>query len=77
MPKWAVDVGGPNSPMPGGESSATLDLEPGNYVLVCVIPAMTDGQPHFMKGMVKEIIVAARAAWSRRARPLRPPPTSR
>jgi len=60
MPKWAVDVGGPNSPMPGGESSATLDLEPGKYVMVCVIPAMTDGQPHFMKGMVKEITVAAR-----------------
>jgi uncharacterized cupredoxin-like copper-binding protein len=60
MPKWAVDVGGPNSPMPGGENSATLDLEPGKYVMVCVIPAMTDGQPHFMKGMVKEITVAAR-----------------
>src|SRR5689334_23835411 len=29
LPKWAVDVGGPNSPMPGGENSATLDLEPG------------------------------------------------
>jgi uncharacterized cupredoxin-like copper-binding protein len=60
MPKWALDVGGPNSPMPGGENSATLDLEPGKYVMVCVIPAMADGQPHFMKGMVKEITVAAR-----------------
>ncbi|HEX7981376.1 MAG TPA: hypothetical protein VF461_22390 [Gemmatimonadaceae bacterium] len=60
MPKWTVDVGGPNSPMPGGESSATLDLEPGKYVMVCVIPAMTDGQPHHMKGMVKEITVVAR-----------------
>jgi hypothetical protein len=60
MPKWAVDVGGPNSPMPGAESSATLDLEPGTYVMVCVIPAMTDGQPHFMKGMMKQLTVAAR-----------------
>jgi hypothetical protein len=60
LPKWAVDVGGPNSPMPGGEASATLDLEPGNYVLACVIPAMKDGQPHFMKGMVKPLTVAAR-----------------
>jgi len=59
LPKWAVDVGGPNSPMPGGESSATLDLDPGKYVMVCVIPAMTDGQPHFMKGMMKELTVAA------------------
>jgi hypothetical protein len=60
MPKWAVDVGGPNSPMPGGENSATLDLDPGKYVMVCVIPAMADGQPHFMKGMLKEVTVAAR-----------------
>jgi hypothetical protein len=60
MPKWAVDVGGPNSPMPGGENSATLDLEPGTYVMVCVIPAMADGQPHYMKGMMKQVTVAAR-----------------
>jgi hypothetical protein len=60
LPKWAVDVGGPNSPMPGGENWATLDLEAGKYVMVCVIPAMKDGQPHFMKGMVKEVAVVAR-----------------
>src|SRR5687768_3341933 len=60
LPKWAVDVGGPNTPMPGGETSATLDLEAGKYVMVCVIPAMKDGQPHFMKGMVKEVTVAKR-----------------
>ena len=61
LPKWAVDVGGPNTPVPGGEASATLDLEAGRYVMVCVIPAMKDGQPHFMKGMVKEVTVAKRA----------------
>ena len=60
LPKWAVDVGGPNTPMPGGENWATLDLEPGKYVMVCVIPAMKDGQPHFMKGMVKEVAVVSR-----------------
>lgn len=60
LPKWAVDVGGPNTPMPGGETSATLDLEPGTYVMACVIPSMKDGQPHFMKGMVKQVTVAAR-----------------
>jgi uncharacterized cupredoxin-like copper-binding protein len=59
LPKWVVEVGGPNSPMPGGENSATLDLEPGTYVMACVIPAQKDGQPHFMKGMVKEVTVAA------------------
>jgi hypothetical protein len=61
LPKWAVDVGGPNTPMPGGETSATLDLEAGKYVMVCVIPAMKDGQPHFMKGMVREVTVAKRS----------------
>ena len=60
LPKWAVEVGGPNTPMPGGESWATLDLEAGRYVMACVIPAKTDGQPHFMKGMVKEVAVTAR-----------------
>jgi len=60
LPKWAVDVGGPNSPMPGGEAWATLDLEAGRYVMACVIPSMKDGQPHYMKGMVKEVTVAAR-----------------
>ena len=61
LPKWAVDVGGPNTPVPGGEISATLDLEAGRYVMVCVIPSMKDGQPHYMKGMFKELTVAKRA----------------
>ena len=60
LPKWAVDVGGPNTPMPSGETAATLDLEEGKYVMVCVIPSMNDGKPHFMKGMVKEVTVAKR-----------------
>jgi len=74
LPKWAVDVGGPNSPMPGGESSATLDLDPGKYVMVCVIPAMTDGQPHFMKGMMKELTVAARRGVEQAGKSVAPAP---
>ena len=74
MPKWAVDVGGPNSPMPGGENSATLDLEPGKYVMVCVIPAMADGQPHFMKGMLKEVTVAARPGVEQAGKTVAPKP---
>jgi len=74
LPKWAVDVGGPNSPMPGGESSATLDLDPGKYVMVCVIPAMTDGQPHFMKGMMKELTVAARHGVEQAGKSVAPAP---
>ena len=56
FPSWAVDVGGPNTPVPGEESSATLDLEAGSYVVICVIPGK-DGVPHVMKGMVKELTV--------------------
>src|SRR5688572_15229743 len=56
FPKWAVNVGGPNSPVPGGKSIAIMDLEPGHYAVICVIPAL-DGQPHVMKGMAKEFDV--------------------
>lgn len=56
FPKWAVNVGGPNAPVPGGKSVAILDLEPGHYAVICVIPA-PDGQPHVMKGMAKEFDV--------------------
>ena len=56
LPAWAVEVGGPNTPVPGGVSAATLDLEAGNYVALCVIPAR-DGLPHIMKGMVRTLTV--------------------
>jgi hypothetical protein len=56
FPKWAVNIGGPNAPAPGGRSIAIIDLEPGHYAVICVIPA-PDGQPHVMKGMAKEFDV--------------------
>jgi len=57
FPAWAVFVGGPNTPMPhGGQDEDVVDLAPGNYVAICVIPA-TDGKPHMMKGMVKALTV--------------------
>jgi hypothetical protein len=56
-PEWAVLVGGPNTPgIPGEETNATLDLEPGEYALLCVIPS-PDGTMHLMKGMVKPLTV--------------------
>jgi hypothetical protein len=59
FPAWATPVGGPNTPRPGGgEANATLDLAPGNYAMICVIPA-PDGVPHVMKGMAKEVKVTA------------------
>lgn len=74
LPKWAVEVGGPNTPMPGGETSATLDLEPGNYVMACVIPAAKDGQPHFMKGMVKQLTVVTRRGVEQAGKTIAPTP---
>lgn len=56
LPAWAVDVGGPNTPVPGEVASATLDLEVGNYAVICVIPAR-DGVPHIMKGMLRALTV--------------------
>lgn len=57
MPDWAVDVGGPNTPgAPGEETAATLELEPGNYLMLCVIPA-PDGELHLMKGMMRALTV--------------------
>jgi hypothetical protein len=61
VPSWAVDVGGPNTPgMPGEETSAIVDLQPGMYALVCVIPGQ-DGVPHVMKGMIRELTVVPSA----------------
>ena len=60
-PDWAVMVGGPNAPVPNEKSEVTLDLAPGEYVMLCVIPS-PDGVPHVMKGMVKPLTVSAPAA---------------
>lgn len=56
-PPWVHDVAGPNSPVPGGgEASIMEDLAPGNYALLCFIPA-ADGVPHVMKGMIRGLTV--------------------
>ena len=55
-PAWMVEVGGPNAPVPGGESAASLTLVPSRYALICFIPS-PDGTPHIMKGMAKEMVV--------------------
>lgn len=54
---WLVAVGGPNAAIPGGSANATLDLQPGSYAMLCLIPA-ADGVPHFAKGMVWALTVA-------------------
>lgn len=61
FPAWAVFMGGPNSPMPmGGQDEDILDLSPGQYAAICLIPG-SDGKPHMMDGMVKAFTVTPSA----------------
>lgn len=60
-PSWAVMAGGPNPPRPGGTTDETQLLEPGSYVIICVIPG-PDGVPHIAKGMMRPITVVPSSA---------------
>jgi hypothetical protein len=55
-PTWATPAGGPAPPEPGGTSVSIESLEPGNYALICFIPA-PDGMPHVVKGMSRALKV--------------------
>lgn len=59
-PSWIVFAGGPNAPNPKAESEATLDMQPGNYVLICFVD-IPDHVPHFTKGMLHPLKVTAAA----------------
>lgn len=60
-PAWASLAGGANPPTPGGgETSTTLDIKPGNYAMICLIPG-PDGVPHVMKGMMRPLTVTPSA----------------
>jgi uncharacterized cupredoxin-like copper-binding protein len=58
LPAWTHDAGGPNAPAPGATSSAVLDIAPGTYAIICVIPS-ADGTPHVMKGMAHTFTVVS------------------
>jgi len=59
-PAGAVLLGGPNAVIPGDSSQAIVDLEPGNYALLCVIPG-SDMVPHMAKGMAAALRVTGPA----------------
>ena len=59
-PAWATDMGGPNAATPGAEVSATMTLEPGEYLLVCFIPSPGETMPHMAKGMMSPLTVTAK-----------------
>jgi hypothetical protein len=59
-PPWAPRFGGPGAAEPGGSSNATQDLEPGNYLWICIMN-VPDGIPHVVKArMAKAFAVRAR-----------------
>jgi hypothetical protein len=55
-PAWAQYAGGPNAVMGDETTEATLDLEAGDYVLVCQVPDR-QGIPHLASGMIKPVRV--------------------
>jgi hypothetical protein len=59
-PAWAVPVGGPNAPAPGGSSNATIDLAPGDYAIICMVD-LPGGVPHIAHGMSRPLRVVAAA----------------
>ena len=54
----AALTGGPSVIDPGLSQSVTLNLTPGQYVLLCII-AGPDGVPHLAKGMIAPLTVTA------------------
>ena len=56
LPPWVRFAGGPNAVVPGERAIATVNLDPADYLLLCLIPTET-GAPHFILGMVKPLQV--------------------
>jgi hypothetical protein len=52
----ATLVGGPALTSPGHESKAIVELAPGNYVVLCLVPS-PDGTTHLEKGMIQSFAV--------------------
>jgi hypothetical protein len=53
-----TELGGVAAIAPHAEASATIDLAPGNYLLVCGVPDQA-GVPHAAKGMIRALTVVA------------------
>jgi len=56
---WATQLGGPSFAVPPRTSNVTLDLEPGNYVLVCYTGSAREDRSryHFLNGMSRSLTV--------------------
>jgi hypothetical protein len=56
-PPPANAIGGISGTVKSTNGYVTVDLTPGNYVLVCFLPDVKDGKTHLEHGMIKEIEV--------------------
>jgi uncharacterized cupredoxin-like copper-binding protein len=63
LPSWISFVGGPNAVLPGDRSSATMQLNAGQYLILCLIPDNA-GVPHVALGMERPLTVTAAVAAS-------------
>lgn len=50
-------MGGVVDVLPGGHASFNVTLAPGEWGIVCFLPDIRDGKPHFMHGMVTQVTV--------------------
>lgn len=57
-PEWLSFAGGPSAIIPGDSTATTVDLEPGQYVVICLLPD-AEGVPHAAHGMVHPLTVTA------------------
>jgi hypothetical protein len=51
-------LGGVADLVPGVSNYLTVDLAPGEYVLLCVVADAKDGKPHIMHGMVRMVTIS-------------------
>lgn len=56
---WARQLGGPGFILPPSTTNATLELEPGNYALVCYVGSAREDRAryHLMNGMFRALTV--------------------
>lgn len=57
-PAWLTFVSGPNAPNPGAEVDATINLDAGNYAIICLVD-LPGKVAHYTKGMVHALTVTA------------------
>jgi hypothetical protein len=57
-PPPGLPLGGMGPLAKGGTGTFDVRLTPGIYGMICFMPDMTDGKPHFRHGMVKQFDIA-------------------